>query len=626
MEHVRREHRIEARVLEPQPIEVRLLASDVREPRIPHPCLELRHHLGGVVGGDQLAHDRGDRGRHQARPGSDLQGRERQASVRGLRSNSMALYRRAMRHLRPCAPATLLLLLGGCVVEEDPPSLDQTEQANILGTEDWNQLPTFETDATYFRGALYGRATAHLDMGVNSDGETGLCSGWLITDNILVTANHCRTGNASITARFGMYDSQPGLFTNGTADARQRQGELGLQGISPAILTDALLTTFSCSLYETEPSRDVDYYICSSNKVTITMQPFGRSRTFELFPGHLWGQYEVELGGRANDDAVYSVSVNRTNAQVDAGQSRTVLLSPNGWVSDAAYDHVFKYLGADSLCGSSGGVIVDQSNHRAFAVVSAEVGEADSCTRTIHSNSNSYANVGEELGDVAGTLLGYGVSSDPLPKVGTHNTAYVGGTGGVARTTSCPPNFVAVGVIGTRTSNVVGNFGLICSPYRRGYNEATGADATLSRDLKNSTVIAGGSIDTSFAVASNADYNAYWHDVVPNSSATSPQAQLMCPFGSYLSGATVSRVNALISGIDSIRCTELKKVGSAVQSRFTLSASAGLSGQTSTKQSALCTTNSYVTGIFERSGHFTDGFRFSCTQLFPVLAVPPNPN
>jgi hypothetical protein len=528
---------------------------------------------------------------------------------------------------------TLLSLGAGACAADDTPELGEADQELILGGEDWDQLPNFESDPTYYRGSLYGRATANLDMG-----SGGRCSGWMITDNILVTAHHCRNGHTTITAKFGQYDASPGGNAAGLADARNRLAELGVPLAVSATIGDSTLTHFSCSLYESEypsTSRDVDFYLCAPNQVTMNIPPFNRNRTFEFHPGHLWGQYELDLGSRSDGDYIYAISTNKTNAQDSAGLPNSVLLSPHGYVYDGdddfygQYAHNFEFVGSDIICGSSGGVMMDQTDHRAFGLITGQYSLSgdDSCDRTGHGNGGTfYSNVGTYLGDGAATLVGYGASYDGVPKVGTHNSAWVGGTGGTLRTMTCPTNFVATGVIGTRINGVIGNFGVVCTPYRRGYFETTGADATVGRDFKNSTVLAGGSIDTDFVVANGTDYNTYWHDVVPNHDGSTPQSQIQCPFGSYLSGVNVSRVNALISGVDSIRCTELKKVGNSVEQRASTFSTPGLSGATASKQTALCKDNSYATGLIERSGYFTDGFQLACTQLYPIISLPPNPN
>lgn len=513
----------------------------------------------------------------------------------------------------------LALSLAGCATDVVTPP-EVAEDALLFGTEDWDVITRFETDPQYHVGALYARAVADVPG----------CSAWLISDDILVTAHHCGLRDDSpIRVRFGLYgESLEDDHGRGEADGRVALYRAGVPQAEAFGMRASSFQQFRCDFVSSDyPSqdRDVEYWRCRPNEVVYTTPPFDRERRVQILPGHVWGHYEVQLGERPDDSDLYLASVNNPHR----ASRDSVVLSPNGWVIDpddsfSDFEHNFEYIGADNLCGSSGGPVIDERTHRAFGLQTggyAITWDPDACDRTVHGNDwltqQRFSNVGTYLGTSVRAFTERAPESMPLAAIGTHLSPWVGGTGGTLHDASCPPDFAALGIVYTSYSGHVGNFGVVCAPYRR-FSDASGADQTIRVVWDQATVIAGGSIDTGFARATNADWNAYWHERLTAPDAYSTQSVLTCPPGSWLSGVRVASSRS-VDRIYDIDCREMRRPYAAARTAVIQPITFGgiPAGGTQTD----CGAESLVTGLRVRSGHWTDGMQLRCSQLFTPRVV-----
>jgi len=218
------------------------------------------------------------------------------------------------------------------------------EDPIIFEPENWrdgNQLDEF-VDPVDFGLAFYARAVADIRQPVPGRPFTDVCTGFLVTDDILVTNRHCtldmnaRVNNIGIPVAFGRFQPQLqqaeifGLFNDRLGGAANTQQDF-------VNLTRWQCFYVSSSFTRAEGRRDIHYYRCPPNLVN----------GIQVLPGHIWGHVtsrEVTVVetflGRAiattakEGDTIYTLSVNLTSAEVRRGGiGRHVLVSRGGEIS-----------------------------------------------------------------------------------------------------------------------------------------------------------------------------------------------------------------------------------------------------------------------------------------------------
>ncbi|TNE49334.1 MAG: hypothetical protein EP343_12525 [Deltaproteobacteria bacterium] len=504
-------------------------------------------------------------------------------------------------------------------------SLQSSKKSYIFNGEDWNYLPTFETNDTYRIGSHFGRAVARMDN----------CTSWLISDRFVVSAHHCRTSPDEIKAmRFGQYGLAHGSNAEGVRNARHRLIDLGFPAAQVnAMAVDDLQRFEGCRLQESEygsSRRDIDYWQCNPKQHRVSLsvtyqstsgatpQPGLDNTIVTVHPGHMYGHIDVRVGRRGEGRKLYGLSYNNLNNQAQA--NKAVLLSPSGFITDSDNDHRtssgnyengFEYIGTDMVCGSSGGVIMDRSQNIALGVMSATSG-SNSCDRrsrgTGYFDRLRYYNIGAWFSARVRAYTDQPVRSHGLLDFYHFTSHHVGGRGGNASDLHCPANYLAAGVIYSenRDRQYIGNFGLICVPY---WNN--------NRDLQldKAVVVSGGSVDTRLG-ATTQDFNTYNRSVIDGDKKMQPFS--MCLPGYYLKGVDVRTENGLVRSIRRLHCTKrMTSTNYATYTRFPRRSSPWL--HLGSADSTHCPVGQAAAGLRINAGHLTDGFSLRCKRIRPRL-------
>lgn len=537
--------------------------------------------------------------------------------------------------------ALIALSLLGCAAEVESPEIDDTREELVLDGEDWDRIREFEStsfDEAHI-AALYGRAVAKLD----ADG--GLtCSAWLIDDDIMVSAHHCRgerdlRGDYWGTATFGRFGDEWTNTDAGRVEAIRQATSLGLGSEAATAFGDGDLTRFRCRVVDTEyrldgRNRDVDYWQCEPNRIRGHFPPLpGGARTMPIYPGHIWGHINVENGSRDDGDPLYMLSHNRRRDTPSGGMWQ-VMLSPRGYVYDAhddapgIYDTNFEVGRADNRCGSSGGAILDPRTHRAFGVIQGQYRAFwdDKCYSGPESTGSIYSNIGTYIHRLANE---YAEDRPPrttaMPHIRSHpSSQWVGGSGGDVHAAACPDDYAVIGVIGESVSDseedpgVVGDFGVICAPW------STPGASSPDIQLDRATIISGGSRHTGFGLVDNADFNTRHHEtLVPGIAHRSNGGRerfQTCPAGSYLSGLE-ARADSSLNRVSMLRCTHMTEIITGSGPTTTESTSWNRLAQPighlhrGATVRTECEEREVAAGVIIRSGWHTDGMMLICQQV-----------
>jgi hypothetical protein len=495
-----------------------------------------------------------------------------------------------------------LVLLAACASEapeelatwDTATSMLPTEQAPAVlnDSPEWQLIRNFE-EGSFHTGVLYARATART---TTPNGKR--CSGFLVDDDILTTADHCGT-NGTTRAIFGEFGPSDGNYADGAFEARRRLKQLGV----PTSVADSLdlrqLTEFTCNFQFQDGNRDVAYWECPGNDITFTIG--SNTYSYRIKPGHVWGHMNVGRGNRPDGRDVYALSVNARCGN----DFMNTLLSP-GDIEDSTDSCIGSYgscfdLTTDWVGGSSGGAILDKTTHEVFGVVNGHTwwwfGDADDpCDRW-----DAAINTGSYIGSGVDTFLnepsnGWSTGAWAGP------TAWVGNTGGTRKYRYCPNGTLAAGIVGTSTdAGQVGNLGLICVPH----------NTPQALRMDRATVIAGGSIDVGFDAANNADWNTYMHEVLTDNSAElGVQTMAMCPAGSFIHRMQVGHSN-FIDRVWRIHC---KDPQNGKTTSVYVGGDIGTVGQVWNGQQSFpeCPDGAYFAGLWVNSGWVTDGFSGYC--------------
>lgn len=470
--------------------------------------------------------------------------------------------------------------------------LDTLDQTLICGAEDWDDLDTFADQASWLPMVHYGKAAARI----------GGCSATLYDDRWLVTADHCSIGAGPRTVFFGK-------FAGADDYGRDRLRDLGMAAWEVDQLDFDDFAEFTCSRHRTYHTssygyRDVEVWRCDPNDL---------GRLNAVFPGDIWGHVHISPGRRPDGRDLYAVTVNRPTS---GDQTRRILLSPTGEVNDGDddcawdgdYDNCFEH-NVDTRPGSSGGGIFERSTKRLIGVVNGNGSgpfDANEC--------NAYeTNYGAYL--PASRFMPSSVADpDPLPALTTRAFGgWVGGYGGTYRSMSCPAGKMAAGIIGTtyrrdpEMSRRVGNFGIVCVPYRTDRDQA-------GRSTAHWDVVVGGSID--HGAAGTYPFDVYINetlDAVAGNGLLKPmrwqqQGVTMCPPGDFLSGVEAFRDGGTVGHVDRIICR-------SPTSYRTITPRLSLGDMAITPDDSNCGFQRYADGINIRSGWLTDGFQLRCRNL-----------
>lgn len=509
----------------------------------------------------------------------------------------------------------IALWVGACEPVGELPLGDDPVPAVLWESPEWGPLTWWEDTPGYALSAAYARA-------VGTSMNTG-CSGFLIEDDVFVTAHHCLPTagpGSTMVVTFGLYGN--GDYALGEADARRRVQRLGLPAsgfLFPGTSTTFLqaLRTFTCDFGSNEFGLDTQYWRCRPNVFvwteTRTLDPFGPHFRFaDLLPGQIWGHYNVALGARPEGRPIVANSVNR----VCLSSLTEVLIGPGTvdesdvWCPDIeGFDYrnsCFDFTG-DTTGGSSGGPVVERDTGLAIGVISGGMNWAlgdvnDPCDRW-----SAAINTAAYLGPELWTYIGDAPVSPPIGG-GATVTSQVGNRGGVEHNFQCPPGSLVAGLVGTTfhaPGNEVGDLGFVCVP-------RTGS--TRLR-FDRATVNTGGSQDVGFRVAVNEDLNTFLHETRSSSFASPGEPMLMmCPPGQFLvsveahAGTFTSRINTLVcQSLDGVQSTRVPVFGNTGHLGY---------WTTGWEQSATCPAGRFVAGGWIDAGWLTDGFQLRCHAPF----------
>lgn len=512
------------------------------------------------------------------------------------------------------------LIPMACYETEEP---EHRQSELIYGTVDHASLMSFDDDAQYKIGTRYGKAAARMSNGI---GSSRFCSAFLIDDDIIATAHHCRaflsvTNTADFEfGRWGLRTS--GAWTESNAWARQRLVSLGMSDAAANAASLNTLRNWNCTLIGQENNRDVDFWRCTRKVIGYTYN--GRFNSYGLLPGMVWGHFNVESQTKTTNDPVYVVGINQASQFTSLQQA---LLSPNGQVQNgnatcyngSSYQNCFWFDGADTRCGHSGGAMLDENNHAAFGVFSgfnwSNSAIENGCSWNSYSTGQTNnINIGAYFGAQA---VNYATQQPSTYLTGAPRgyTHWVGQT----RTSpsrwlwsgQCPPNTMAAGLIGhtmdytaqPNLHNRLGNLGLICMPHTSPTN--------LHYD--RGVVVSPNTLQVSHVPTPGMDFNTYRNERYTYNFTTRQRVEqdvTMCPPGYFIKGLSLRHDTNGIGKITSLHCQD-PQTGHSGYTYPGGKLGDYHSTYTGTHQ---CPSGAYVTGIDVARMWVIEGFSTFCTN------------
>lgn len=516
--------------------------------------------------------------------------------------------------------ALIALASGAIGCEGEPSPYGALQQATIYKPESWNDISTFEKNTDWRNAAIYGRAVALVAT------ESISCSGWLIADDVVITADHCKPeAGQLVMALFGQFGSNDdGGWDAGKKVLLRRLHALGLP--VPDLSDDDLdkLRRFPCKVLDSantpeEGQRDLLALKCAPVRISYDLA--GRSFEFPLLPGQLFGHLKSKSVDYMSMNApIYGLSFNRPNAF----EWERVVLSPNGKIvgpkstCEATGEvNCFDTVGMDMICGSSGGAILDATDHSVIGVLVGTHGLGE-CDRTVREPDwvaeMWFSNVGVFLPTrfVDFGTPGVTTTAHNLPAL-VAQTPWAGRPGPDTGTT-CPENTFAVGIFGTSAqtdgARRLGNFGLVCVPPL----------AIANYRLDVATVVASGSMDTHTTPKRGEHLTPYLAENLSESNATYGgglvQTLALCPPGHYLAGLKALG-NTSVDGIAALICRDLT-TGQRLE--HTLPERLGQSEGT-TPAALECDAPGLVNGFAVLRGTSTQGLSLLCYGTGSVAAT-----
>ncbi len=439
----------------------------------------------------------------------------------------------------------LLTLLAACEQGElDSLPIDQAAVV-IDDTDDWDMLLNWEAISGDEINELYARATVRSVSG-------GTCAGALIDDDVFMTAEHCHQGNATSTlAVFGYYGAAgDGDTSTGESEARHRLAQFGV----PASVADDVvavpwddLRIFDCSKDHEVPNRDVAFWMCDPNPITFDLD--GTTVTYDLYPGHVWGHYNVSEQTPDVASRVLEMSVSRICESGTEQSSRNLVMGYGDFLAASETCAVSSSSGAwqtltdcfrvsnDHTGGASGGPIVDPVDHTIFGVVNGQNIPSgspgfydDACNDVDLTGSGGLGpfghNIGAYVDDADAEAYTDRVPTGEGTGADTVLTGLMGTIVGGRLFAECPDDMLAAGIVGTTaSSDRVGSFGLVCLH----------DDGEDNIQLDRAVVLSYGAADTGLLWPPEHDLNTFWHEAL-SSVDDRPHTLAMCPPGFFLRG------------------------------------------------------------------------------------------
>ena len=530
--------------------------------------------------------------------------------------------------------------LAGCLISlmsiscvEDPQETSTQDQALIFGTIDYQPIGQMLNDTKYKIGARYGRA-----VGLSATA----CSGFLIDDDIVVTARHCRKDNSNeLTFAFGWWDNvineqQNTLYLEALQWMKQRYIDLGLTpGQAEAALPEAtIIQQWTCRLIEhpapegieewdpTIPhARDIDYWKC--DPITLEINYQDRLHKFHLRPGMIWGHFNVAVQpNKKANDPIYQLGV---NTPFPSSGFQT-LLSPSGHIQQSQigclddYQNCFSYLGADARRGHSGGPILDTNKHVVFGVFHGMTwtnpNEDGTSYQGYAEDGSEGHNIGTYLDAIAVNLSTKPPVTRPVGATTQPTTWYGRQRTGPSRwrwAGTCPPNTMAAGIIGNtfhypanpKFDGRLGNLGLICLPHTDEFNTHFDRGVVVS---PNTLVI------EQQHPTDGMDFNTYVNEVYGyrfDTNVYERQHVAMCPPGYYMRGMSMSYDSESIRQINAIFCEHPESGHRGVTSVYDqFGTQIGQNVAT-----PACANGSFITSIDAAKEWNVEGASFMCNAL-----------
>jgi hypothetical protein len=465
-----------------------------------------------------------------------------------------------------------------------------------------------DANVNHVRHYLYSSAIAQISTG------SSLCSGFMLSSDLLVTAHHCTASGPNIFATFF-----PNWTLVDSPETNRLIAGLGFGAAHPnfSMVRAQVLAPWQCASWFQPPGLDIHFYVCEQRVLV-----WGAGLQFSVGPGDVFGHLDVTHVVPSNGASTNNLTVNR---RLSNGDPWRVLLSPGGNRHVSAFhDNCAGYSdcrgtrNADALPGSSGGATLRGSDNRVWGALFGHSPSTGNDPRPQGGFGNRFRDLWAPFpSSVYSVQFPDRVSDVPAPTMVTLWPG-IGGSGGNPVQINCEPDEIVVGLFVSVYRDVwnptapydlpIGNVGAICEPV---------ADTSLPRlQQDHARAITPGSHDTSYVSSLGSSalrFNRYRNTVLSTMGLDphSSQPWVRCPGGYGVSGLTGRVKFGRLRAITELRCRPYFGSGSEIS--INTSHLLGTVETGSVQASYSCGAVSRIaSGLNLRMGWFVDQLALRC--------------